>query len=69
MAHVKKSTKDILFIFALALTVSGILTFQIFYIQKVGQGHGVTIFAVKPFDGKCQNLKTSFFTFLIFAEV
>ena len=27
------------------------------------------IFAITPFDGKCQNLETSFFTFLIFTKV
>ena len=28
-----------------------------------------TIFAVTSFDGNCQNLETSFFTFLIFGNV
>ena len=42
------------------------LTFEI---ENVGQGHGITIFEMTPFCGKCQNLPTSFFTFLIFAKV
>ena len=40
----KKSTKVIPCIFALALTVSDILTFQIFYFQKVDDGDRVQIF-------------------------
>ena len=39
--QISKSTKVVPYMFALALTVSDILTFHIFYIQQVGQSHGV----------------------------
>ena len=42
--------------FALALTVSVILIFQIFYIKKVGQGLGVQLFSMPFLDDKYQNL-------------
>ena len=41
-----------------------------FDLENLGHGSQSTIFAVKPFDGKCQKpTTTSFFTFLIFAKV
>ena len=50
--------------FALALTVSEILTFKKNYLQKVGQDHGVQFYEVSPFDGKYQNLQLSSTHFL-----
>ena len=44
--------------FFLALAISKIYNFQILYLQKVGQGHGVQ-FSQTPFDGRCQNLQMS----------
>ena len=49
-------------ILALVITVSEILTFQIFNHQKLGQGNEVQ-FSMMPFDGKYENLQTSYFTF------
>ena len=37
--RISTSLKVVLRIFVLALTISDILAFQIFYLQKVGQGH------------------------------
>ena len=48
--------KAVLHIFALAFTDSGIITFQIFYLQNEDQGHGNRIFVIAPFDGEHQNL-------------
>ena len=39
------------------------------WLLKVGQGHGVLYFLISPFDGKCQNLHTSFLTFFLFSPV
>ena len=49
--------KVVLYVFAPALTVSRILTFHIFYLQKVGQGHGVQL-------SQCQNLQATLLCFL-----
>ena len=43
MANNIKSLKVILFTFVLALTISEILIFEIFYLEKLGQGHGVDL--------------------------
>ena len=55
MANVK-IYESVPHIFALAPTVSAILTFTIFHLEKYAQ---VTEnkFAMTPFDGKCQNCK------------
>ena len=34
-----------------------ILTSTIIFVQKVGKGYGVQIFAITPFNGKCPNLQ------------
>ena len=52
-----------------AFTFSEILTFSIFYLQKVGQCQRVQFFTMAPFDGKFRFVQTSFFTFWIFAKV
>ena len=41
--------------FELALTISKILAFDIFNLEKVGQGQSATVSMV-PYDGKYQNL-------------
>ena len=41
--QISKSIKVVRSIFALALTFSEMLTFQMFNLQKVGQGHGVQL--------------------------
>ena len=41
--QISKSIKVVSRIFALALTVNEILTFEIFGLEKVGQGHGVQL--------------------------
>ena len=56
--------KIVRFIFTLALTIPEILTFQIFDLQKVGQGHEVQFFVMRSFDGKYQNLQKSSDAFL-----
>ena len=67
MANVKID-KRLPHIFAIALTISELLQLLFFYHKKVGHGYGVQ-FSHWPFDGKCQNLQTLVFTFLIFAKV
>ena len=32
------------------------ITILIFYLKKVGYGHWVEFYSIKPFDGNCQNL-------------
>ena len=32
------------------------LTFQIFYLEKVGQGHGYQLSQMEPFDVECLNI-------------
>ena len=55
MANIKP-TKVVPSIFALALTISEILVFQIFNLQKSRSRSQSTIFAITPFDNKYQNL-------------
>ena len=54
--------------FALALTVSEILTFKISYLQKVGQVHGVQ-FSQCHSMANVKIYKCHFLTFLIFAKI
>ena len=39
--QISESTKVVIYVYAQALTDSEIVTFQVFELQKVGQGHGV----------------------------
>ena len=62
-----KST-NVWHIFALALTVSNINFFNIWPPKSTSRSRS-TIFSISPFDGKCQNLLTTFSTFLILAKM
>ena len=61
--------KGLLHNFALALTVSEILTFIFFYIQKVGQGHGVQFLQRRYSMANVRIHKHHYFTFLIVAKM
>ena len=71
--QISKSIKAVLCIcIALALTISKLLTFHIFYLQKVGQGHRVQIiiktYKIRPFIfaialAICLDTNVSHFTF------
>ena len=50
--------------FALALTVNEVLTFEIYDLEKIGQGGGSTTFAMAPFDDKYKNQEKSYRKFL-----
>ena len=41
--QVSKSIKDLSDMFAVALTINEILIFEILYLEKVGQGHGLQL--------------------------
>ena len=49
--------------FALALTISDILTFQMFYLGESRSRLRSTTLAMLPFDGKYQKLSNSYFAF------
>ena len=49
----------------LALIISEKLTFEICYLQNVGQSHRVQFLQLHNFDGKCQYLQRLLHTFVI----
>ena len=57
--------------FIFPVTYENKRTSHILYIwnRKCTSRSRSTIFAATPFDGKCQNLQTSFFTFTLFAMI
>ena len=66
MANIYKSRP---LYFVLALTVSEILTFQIFDLQKGGQDHGVEFSQCGTSMVIFRNLQKPIFTFLILAKM
>ena len=46
-----------------------ILTFQLFYLQKVGQGHGIQFSQLRYSMANVKIYKRNLFTFFIFAKV
>ena len=66
---ISKSTKVIPCIFMPAVTISEIVMFQIFYLQNVGQRHGIQCLQWGHSMANVKIFNVIFWNFLIFAKV